>query len=606
VDEFPDISIGGTGGNNSFNLGNDTNADFVENTFNYADTLTMIRGKHILHFGGELLFNQNNSTPWGNLHGATLTFNGQYTAGGGGDVGYADFLLGDVQQWSALNQPEAGTRDKNPSFFAQDDIKVRPNLTLNLGVRWEIHQGFSNQFNEAGGFDPTLTNPITNTPGSIWFAGLNGARTEAFQTKSAVMPRLGIAWSPTDKWVVRGGVGLYSSEWSGDTAGGNIGFGTATTGAAIGNPGQPPVVQLDGTGANLPLVLPNRNPGFYNGQAPPYMPYNLPAMLGWQWSGSVQRRLPGNMVLEAAYVGSHWNNLMFEEDINDLPADKLGGTAAERPYPQYLNIGIGSGGARTGLYTGISNYNSAQFTLKKPFSYGLTLDVNFTYSQMKDDMDTSGWGNQFGNNYYQNADDMAANYALSNFDTPKALKGSLVYAIPLGKGHKFLSSAAGNAALGGWQASTIFVAQSGAPITLVMNSSHNSGTLDGQNAWYPNLTGNPKVSNPSISEWFNQLAYATPTTDTYGNNPRNSIRGPDLTNVDFSLAKSFNIPRWEQGKLQIRMDATNFFNHPSFNAPNNNLNPTALASGTPDPSVGAITGTTVTGRVIQLSARFSF
>lgn len=608
VDEFPDVSIGGIGGNDSFNAGNDTNAIFIENSFDPSDVVTLIRGKHILHFGGELVFEQNNSTPWGNLHGAQLSFSGQYTAGAGNDVGYADFLLGDVQSWSALNQGEAATRSKNPSFFVQDDIKVRPNLTINAGVRWEVHGGFSNPFNEAGGFDPTLTNPITHTLGSIWFAGLDGARTQAFQTKSAVLPRLGFAWTLANNWVVRGGVGDYAALWSSDTAGGNIGFGTASLGTAFAAPGEPPVVLLSGSGANLPyLVGPDRNPGDYNGEGNgfiPYMPYNLPIMKGWQWNVSIQRRLPGNMVLEAAYVGSHWNNLMFEGDVNQVPADRLGGGQAARPYPQYLGIGPGSGGARTGLYTGVSNYNAVEFSLTKPFSRGLTADVNFTLSQMKDDMDTSGWGNQFGNVYYQDAYNPSANYGLSNFDTPAALKGAVVYAIPLGKGHRFLSSTAGDALLGGWQASTIFIAQSGAPITLVMSSATNSGALDG--SWYPNLVGNPNVANPSLNNWFNQLAYATPKTNTFGNNPRNSIRGPDLTDVDFSLGKTFRIPRWEQGRLQIRMDATNFLNHPSFAPPNNSLNAAALAAGVPDPSVGQITGTTITGRVIQLSARFSF
>ena len=607
ADVFPDVQINGTGGNGTFNAGGDTNAIFVENTFDYSDTLTMIRGKHILHFGAEVLRNQNNSTPWGNLHGAQFTFTGQYT---GGNVGYADFLMGDVQAWSALNQPLNGTRDWNPMFFVQDDIKVRPNLTVNLGLRWEIHGGFYNQFNVAGGFDPTLTNPITGTPGSIWFAGLSGERTMCFKTQyPIVMPRLGFAWSLTNNWVLRGGVGQYSAMWSSDTAGGEIGFGSASLGTASAAPGQPPVVQLSGTGANLPYILPSRNAADYNNEGNgfiPYMPYDLPAMKGWQWSGSVQRRLPGNMVIEAGYVGSHWNNLEFLADDNQVPANKLGGGQAARPYPQYLSIGIGAGGARTGQFNGISNYNAAEFSLKKPFGHGLTVDTNLTYSRAKDSMGSSGWGTHFGSIFYQDTYNVPANYALSNFDTPLAFKGALIYALPLGRGHRYASSPGGDAALGGWQASALWVAQSGPPFTVVMSSATNNGALCNGCSWYPNLVGNPKVSNPSNAEWFNQLAYATPTTNTFGNNPRNSLRGPGLTSINFSLAKSFSIPRWEQGKLQIRMDATNIFNHPCFGIPNNNLNATELANGVYDPSIGRITGTTITGRVIQLSARFSF
>jgi len=125
-------------------------------------------------------------------------------------------------------------------------------------------------------------------------------------------------------------------------------------------------------------------------------------------------------------------------------------------------------------------------------------------------------------------------------------------------------------------------------------------------ALYPNLVGKPSASHQSISQWFNQLAYAAPAANTFGNNKRNSLRGPDLTDVDFSLAKSWGMPRWESAKVQLRIDAINLFNHPSFANPSNNLNPTALNSQTPDPSVGQITGTTITGRTVQLSGRFSF
>jgi hypothetical protein len=609
ADVYPTVNISGTGAPTG--LGPGTNAVFIENTFVPSDTFTLVRGKHILRFGGEVMFEQDNSTPWGSIVGADVTFTGQYTTNNPAvNVGYADFLLGDVQQWSTSTQPEHGMRAKNPSFFAQDDIKLRPNVTVNLGVRSETHGGMSEVQNHIGGFDPTIVNPVTNTLGSIWFAGENGARTKNFATKTKVMPRLGIAWRATDNWVVRGGVGQYASLWSMDTAGGPLGFGTGVTGTATANPGQAPVVQLSGTGAALPTIS-GRNPASYitpanpqgNGFIP-YTPYNLPVMNGWQWTASVQRRLPANMVAEAQYVGSHWDNLHFEADINQLPADRLGGGQAARPYPQFSGIGIGSGGSRTGLYTGKSNYEAANFLLKKPFGFGLSADLSYTWSQLKDDMDTSGWGNQFGAVYYQDAFHPSANYAPSNFNRPNSFKGAVVYAIPLGKGHQYMRSVIGDAVLGGWQASTSFQVASGTPFTVVMNSATPDGALDG--SLYPNLVGNPHVSNQSLNQWFNQLAYLPPLPNTFGNNLRNSLRGPDLSDVDVSLAKSWGISRWEQGQLQLRMDAINFFNHPSFQNPSNNLNPSALSSRAPDPSVGNITATTVTGRTIQLSARFSF
>src|SRR6202035_3225701 len=344
----------------------------------------------------------------------------------------------------------------------------------------------------------------------------------------------------------------------------------------------------------------------------PYTPFNLPLMNGWQWTAGVQRRLPANMVVEAQYVGNHWNNQEFLADINQVPAGslykeglpyKVPGQSL-RPYPQFSGIGIGSGGSRTGLYTGKSNYEALSVLLHKPFGFGLSADFAYTYSRLKDDMDSSGWGEQFGAVYAQDAYNPSANYAQSNFNRPNSVKGSLVYAVPLGKRHQYLNSAAGDAALGGWQVSAAFIAESGAPVTLIMNSATPSGALDGN--LYPDRVGNPQSIDQTLNTWYNQLAYAAPAPFSFGNNPRNSIRGPDLTDLDVSLAKNWSIPGWERGNLQLRRGAVNFINHPSCQNPSNNLSPSALASGVPDPSVGKINGTTITGRTIQLSARFSF
>jgi hypothetical protein len=187
----------------------------------------------------------------------------------------------------------------------------------------------------------------------------------------------------------------------------------------------------------------------------------------------------------------------------------------------------------------------------------------------------------------------------------------LIYAVPLGKGHQYLHSTLADAALGGWQAAGAFQVESGVPFTVIMNSSIPSGSLggsdgNGQAALYPNRSGNPHAVKQSLNQWYNQLAYTAPAVNTFGTNPRNSLRGPDLSNFDFSLAKSWSIPGWESGKLQLRMDAENIFNHPSFENPSNKLNPTALSSGIADPSVAQVTATSITGRSVMLTGRFSF
>ncbi len=241
VDMFPNIDIKGVGGNNTLNP--QTNAIYIQNAFDLSDVVTMVKGKHILHFGGDILFEQDNSTPWGNLNGASLTFSGQYTSPNA-NVGYADFLLGDVQQWSALDQGSEGMRSKLPSVFVQDDIKLTPHLTVNLGLRWEVHGGFSEQNNKAGSFDPTIQNPVSQTLGAIWFAPNNGRNQAIATVYDNVLPRFGFAWTPRETWAVRGGVGEFATLWSMDVDGSPIGFGSASTGSISANPGQAPVVQL--------------------------------------------------------------------------------------------------------------------------------------------------------------------------------------------------------------------------------------------------------------------------------------------------------------------------------------------------------------------------
>ncbi len=627
ADVIPTVQTSGTGGPS--NLGPGTEALFIQNSFVIGDMVTWVKGKHILHFGGELLMEQDNSTPWGGINGATVAFTGQYTTSNPAvEVGYADFLLGDVQSWNTNTTPKHYMRAKNPSFFAQDDFKIRKNLTINLGVRSETHGGAVEKYNNAGGFDPTLADPVastlalpTNTLGSIWFAGQNGARNQSFQSKTEVMPRLGFAWTMSPNWVLRGGVGQYASLWSEDTVGGTMGFGSGSVGSASTPSTTTPVVQLSGSGSNLPILTgaAARNPLSYitpanpqgSGGTIPYTPYSLPIQNGWQWTAGLQRRLPGNLVVEGQYVGSHWENMMFEADVNQLPANKLGQGQAARPYPQFSGIGVGSGGSRTGTYNGISNYQSAQFMLHVPTNHGLAAEVSYTWSRLYDDMDDSGWGNQFGSVYYQDAYNPSANYGPSNFNRPNSVKGTVLYALPFGKGHQFLSSNLADAVVGGWTASGDFEAESGVPYTVIMNSSIPDGSLGGSDgngaaALYPNKVGNPSSGGQSLSHWFNQLAYAAPAVNTFGTNPRNSLRSPDLTDIDFSLAKSWSLPGWERGKVQIRVDAIDLPNHPSFAPPSNQLNPTALSSGTPDPSVGQITATTINGRTVQLTGRFQF
>src|SRR5215469_3280024 len=213
-----------------------SNAVYKEFTYDPSDVVTMIHGKHILHFGGEFLFYQNNSTAWGNANAGTFVFSGQYTqqwtvdpsTGVAGPVPgtgmeYADFLLGYVNNWSASFSPEYGARFKTPQVFVQDDWKLSPNLTLNLGLRYQINHGWNEVHKNISSFDNTITNPATGTPGAYWFGTthVNGRTALQADVYKTVQPRVGFSWQAHPNITFRGGFGVYSYTWSLDTYGGN-------------------------------------------------------------------------------------------------------------------------------------------------------------------------------------------------------------------------------------------------------------------------------------------------------------------------------------------------------------------------------------------------
>lgn len=597
ADLFPSVTIGGpVGGTNIGTSGNNVTAIYAENAIDPGDTVTLIHGKHILHFGGEVMTYQDNDTPWGNVNSGNFTFSGVYTKSaplaGDSGLGYADFLLGKVQSWNATNSPINAMREIQPQLFVQDDIKVTPHLTVNLGLRYQIQDGWYELHNQVGVFDPTITNPATNTLGAMWFAPNNGRDHVEATVSNIVLPRAGFAWSPKGSWVVRGGFGVYSYGWSEDTyVAGSEGFGANSTGSLTDSTQANPLFAFSSTNPPLNYVGASKSPGAYNGQNVNFDPYHTPVARNYQWSISIQRQLPGGMVGEAAYTGNHANNLPFPTDINQVPYNKLGTSSSPqtlRPYPQFLNI---SGS----YYNALSNYDSMQLSIKKRFARGVSFEANYTWSKMLDTQDSSGWSGNGGTQVWQNAYLPGVNYGYSNLDRAQMIKGDAVYQVPIGKGKKLLSSGGpADWVLGGWQVSAIYIFETGSPYAPTMQTD-NSGAISGN--WYPNIVGSPAVSNPTIRNWFNTSAFAAPAVFTFGSAGRNILFGPHMSDMDFSMAKTFTMPKFERGKLQIRMDGTNILNHTSFGNPNASIG---------NPAAGTITGTQISGRTVQLGARFSF
>jgi hypothetical protein len=676
ADVAPQFTINGF----DTNIQPGTNAVYKEFVLDPSDVVTMIRGRHVIHFGGEFLINRADSTAWGNLTAAKLTYAGTYTSQGGGNtstydgLSYADFLLGQTQQWSANNSPEYSGRIKTPQFFAQDDWKFKPNLTINAGLRYEIMTGWSDTHGNLTAFDPAVSNfnvsssPINGIPagapvtGGMWygFSAANGRTTLQAPKYDIVMPRAGFSWQVKPNTVLRGGIGVYTSTWSEDTYGSGLGnaFGandslndTSTTNGIC------PVVNLSAT-LNTPntqvpgcggvgfnqstiqqaYVTAPTTPWAKNGQNVSYNQYHTPVPTNYQYSLTVEREFATNFVATVGYVGNHGTHQNTSGiDINQVPEAKLGQGRSTSPYPIFGTITGSTNNA-------VTNYNSLQAVLTKRMTSGLYFTTNYTWSHFLSDMDSSGWGSRGGWQNYQNSYYIHKNYSNSNFDIRQMFKGMAVYQLPFGKNKMFLNNnLILDEAFGGWEVSGTWVAQTGNPISVTTGSNNTSGNLSGSNTQFGILLGDikkpwqsynltchqytgPTYKYHSLNSWFNDnveagasdcknadgsvthyaadaigsQAWENPSDfiNHFGTFRRNKIYGPDLTNVNFSIGKSFDILPDRGVRFQFRAEATNILNHPSFGQPGNN----AVSTNAPE----QITTVTIGGRTWEMVGRISF
>jgi hypothetical protein len=575
---------------------------YKENIFDPSDVVTYIKGKHVMHFGGEVGIYRNDNTPYNSIQPGTFGFQGNYTSqytvnGGAGQrnystgADYADFLLGYVNNWSASVSQEYGARLKNPQVFFQDDYKLRPNLTLNLGLRYQIRMGITEVHGDVGTYDPTVTNTANGQLGAFWYGATHAnGRTGLEQNKySTVLPRVGFAYLPNPTMTVRGGFGVYAYNLSLDTYGSGLGdVSTAsgngsdqsngtlpyTTFQGTGVTNQGPTGTAAGAGAALPYAPPGTSPTRFNGQTVAYQAYNTPDPKIYQWNLGIQQAIGSNMVFELSYVASHAFDLVFQTDINQVPiADNIYNNQKYRPNQNYQQINGSTN-------DGISNYNSLQAQINRRLVRGLSFAMNYTWSKFLDNQDSSGWGSRSGPiaRQYQTA---AQNYGPSNFDIRNQFKARVVYDLPVGKGRMFFNhNTLIDEVFGGFQVSTTLQLSSGNPFSVFSPTSDGSEPGSSPNP-FPDYSGQPLYpAHRTVTEWFNPAAFEIPTSsNSFGNVPRNALIGPGYQMVDLSAGKKFNIH--ENVKLQLRLDATNALNHPNFSIGNTILGlPPTTAPGT--------------------------
>jgi len=600
-DAFPVFSIGGP---LSESIGDFGHGLMIQNQFDYSDTLSWIKGKHIIKLGGEWAKLQYQSA-WPDLAAGNFNFSGIFTRNPSdatsSGLGFADFLYGLPNSWNTYIQEEVGLRGGSRQAFINDDYKIKSNLTFNLGVRFDNQEGFPEAFNRELNFSPTLTNPATGTPGAICFAGVGGCPTQWPNNVSHFNPRLGAAWSPKPNWSVRTAYGIYDLFFGGGNYAPTWGPGWSILGSETASDLIHPIFTLSQGPpvATLPTAS-QRTPDYLNGQSISWAPANTPLGYVQQWQLDVQHEFSKGFVLDGAYVGTRGIHLPFGRDCNAVPPQYMQYVPTSpnplqySPYPQYLSIGCS-------LADAYSNYHALQVRAQKRMTKNLGFIVNYTWSHTMDNATSSGWSD--GRNQadvYQQSYDPRANYGPSAANIPQIVTASAIYSLPVGRGQRWLNQGGvANAILGGWQASSVLQFHSGLPFTPVIGTLNESGELNtGEGgAWYPNRLASGKLSNPTVSEWFDPTAFATPTPGAFGNSGRNILEGPGWKDWDLSLAKNWKL-KWlgEGGQFQFRCDATDVTNHPTFGQPNASI-------GTP--AAGTITSSN-TSRTIQFGFRLYF
>jgi hypothetical protein len=579
----------------SANIG--TQQLFATTTYHYADNLTLIRGRHMMKTGFNILRQQMNVFYSGNNgRSGFMNFGGRFTAGnainipaGTKLVGEADFVLGLPDDLGrGLSGGTWGQRKTIYGFYFQDDWRITDRLTLNLGLRWEYHTPLVEVKDRQSNFGMFT--------GELELAGQNGnSRALYAPFKKDFQPRIGFAYSVSHKVVLRGAYTI-SSFMEG-------------TGTNLRLPMNPPFNTEYETLYNKPTdILPatNLSQGLSGLSAnDPYKganirlwdPFVRPANVQ-QWNLTMEFQVPGQNVLTVGYVGQHGTHLVVAMPY--FQKQLVNGQILPSPY-------LSGNPTLTSKITQISGtcacanqkYNSLQATLRKRFSMGLEYNLAYTWQKgMSDSIGYYGEGGQAGGQsaYWQNLYDQRSEWGPTYFNVSQNFVGSFVYETPFGKGKKYGANwnPVVNGVLGGWQLGGIYTAHGGFPLTIKM-SGDPSGTV--ARSFRANVNGKPNDPHqigPGLL-FLDPTPYSAPPARTFGNAGIGIVPGPGMSRFDLSLAKQFHMGehRW----IEVRAEAFNLTNTPIFLSP---------ASQTITSSLFGQIRSSQGERNIELAAKFYF
>jgi hypothetical protein len=554
-----------------------------EQTWEWTDTLTWMKGKHLIEAG--FSFMHWKFYNYGVDDNGSFTFTGRYTGNA-----FADFLLGDLSASSYAVLPVAATPTNDRyGFFITDDWKIKPNFTLNMGLRYDLPTLYQNNPGNMSNFYPNLDALVVLKgagrpdlfPGIPMIqgsqVGLNPGNYIGTDHKMFA-PRLGFAWRPlnNNRLILRGGYGLYYVSipwvWGSYQLVRNAPF-TAELNYEPAAGATPTLTFADPFpatgGTNSAAVGPSAN------ALPTH--YRYPST--HQYTFTIESQITKDSSVRISYLGSEAEHVTQQYNLND-PLPQPGPVQDHRPYQPFGPITLWSNAAT-------ANTQQLQVSALRRFSAGLSFQANFSWTKMLD------LGSYPAGSIPTDNQNIRLDRGNDSTIRQKYFVGNYVYEFPFGKGHRYLANAsrALDAFVGGWQTSGILFLGSGLPYSVNFDSS-----VEGWPSSRADIVGNPSVSNPTLSQWFNPAAFAVPKPYTFGNSAPYSLWGPGYAQWDMALFKQFAIT--ERFKLTFRGDAINALNHPNFGNPNNDIS---------NPSqVGTITGTSGPSRAIQFSLRLAF
>ncbi|HYZ83417.1 MAG TPA: TonB-dependent receptor [Bryobacteraceae bacterium] len=563
-------------------------------TFQFVDSVSMVRGKHSIKFGGEVRRDRYNN--FGNQKApGEFIFTGQATfdptnRNATGHT-FADFLLGETNQSArALASANAMLRGTAYYLFVQDDWKITPRLTLNVGLRYENnrpwydkYRGIMNvqMFDPGVGPDGLLPGtrvPILTRPGSgDFYQDLNFrfhdgipvqagdqyiGRSLVHPDNNDLAPRIGVSYSPSDRWTFRTGYGLFYTKDAGnpvfDMARNMAGRGFIAAdierpNANLSDPWKEQREQFVCTGWSGACLGPFQVLGNIVGRRTPYV---------HQWLFNLQRQLTNEMMLEVGYQGNSGHKLerfrTYNQAVLKTGPNDARTIAQRRPWTAYDRIQQVDGSVN-------SNYHALSTKLQQRFSRGLTYLASFTWSKAIDGgsaLRTNSGDRLWPTNSY----DLAAERGLSQFHIGRRFVGSAIYELPFGPGKALATGGILGAIIGGWQVGGIVTLADGAPTNV--GSIGDTFAVGGLGN-IPHATGiSPIPQDRSADNFWNPAAFdSTNPNLSYlaGNAGRNVLFKPGTSQIDASLTRNIRIR--ESHSLQFRWESFNATNHPNWNPP---------------------------------------